>query len=148
MSRTIKFTSLLVAFLVSLAAASTAHGANGKYKVTARLFGNGPAKAKATYEQKSQNGQVQWRRFKVQIERAMPLQTFVIAVNGNVVGTAKANAGGVARFQLRWPAPDSPGDGLPMPANFPKLGKTDTVAAGSLSGVFFNPANGTMQKYR
>jgi len=119
------------------------------HRTIVRLFGPTIMKGKATYEERPRFGSTM-RRFKVEVERGLPLQAFAVDVNGDLVGTLTTNAGGFGKFELRTPQfIDGPEDGLPMPSGFPRLTNGDTVSVGPLSGTVFNTLTPTLsQRYR
>ena len=140
--------ALAMMIITALAFQSSAFAGSVKHRVRARLFGETPMKGQARYEQRIKDGQA-FKRFKVQIEHALPLQTFDVAVNGNTVGTITTNGLGRGKFELRTAAfIDSPGDGLPMPADFPKLDTGDTVSVGPLTGTMFDLKDKSVQRIR
>ena len=113
-------------------------GGNGELKMKANLFGGSAISGKATYLERPRDGTIE-RRFKVQVEDGTPGMIMAIHVNDYFAGSLQLNALGGAEFQLRTPQfIDDPGDGLPMPTDFPIIIDEDIVTVGSLSGVFFN----------
>jgi hypothetical protein len=148
MSRKITVLSLALMLIATLAFQSSAFAGSAKYRVRARLFGETPMKGQARYEQRIKDGQT-FKRFKVQIEKALPLQTFDVLVNGSVVGAITTNSLGRGKFELRTAAfIDSPGDGLPMPADFPKLDTGDSVSVGPLTGTIYDLKDKSVQRVR
>jgi hypothetical protein len=136
--KTTRFHSLLIAMLLAaLATPSLALAANDHYRVQATLFGPTPLKGKARYEERQKsNGLL--RRFKIEVQHGVPGQVHAIFVNGSQVGTVTVNALGRGKFELRTPQfISNPGDGQPMPANFPHLGTGDNVSVGPVSGTMF-----------
>jgi len=133
--------ALCVATLTLPAESGSGSGGSGgdsDVKYRANLFGGAPMSGKATYRERPRDGQTE-RRFKVQVEDGSPGVILAIHVNNYFAGTMQLNAFGRAEFQLRTAAfIDSPGDGLPMPADFPAIIDEDVVTVGPLSGVFFN----------
>jgi len=113
-------------------------GNNSDYKLKARLFGDTTMSGKATYRERPRDGQIE-RRFKVQVEDGTPGAILAIHVNDYFAGMMQLNSLGRAEFQLRTAAfIDDPGDGQPIPADFPILIDEDVVTVGTMSGVFFN----------
>jgi len=150
MLKSLSLGTLALALVATLAMQSTVEAASAAtHRTIIRLFGPTTMKGKATYEERPRYGST-LRRFKVEVERALPLQQFPIEVNGQLVGTISTNAGGFGKFELRTPQfIDSPDDGLPMPSGFPRLTTGDTVTVGPLSGTGFNTLIPTVsQRYR
>jgi hypothetical protein len=155
--RTVTLHGLIAMILAILALPSIASASDeDRLRVEARLFGPTPLKGKARYEERQRSNGLE-RRFKVEVERGVPGSVHTILVNGNNVGLVIINALGRGKFQLRTPEfIDSPGDGDPMPANFPNLTTGDTVNVGPISGVFFikdgsdggGGGGGGVQQYR
>ena len=140
--------NLIMALLACFIIANAAQAASNKHRAEARLFGAAPMKGKARYEERIKNGQP-FKRFKVEIEKALPFQTFDILVNGSQVGTLTTNVLGRGKFQLRTAAfIDSPGDGQPIPADFPKLDTGDVVSVGPLTGTIFDRRDNSVQRVR
>jgi len=134
--------ALLMQTSVEAASAAT-------HRTIIRLFGPTTMKGKATYEERPRFGST-LRRFKVEVERGLPLQEFPVEVNGTLVGLITTNAGGFGKFELRTPQFISgPQDGQPMPPGFPRMTTGDTVTVGPLSGSGFNTLTPTLsQRYR
>lgn len=113
-------------------------GNNSDFKLKARLFGSTAMTGKATYRERPREGTTE-RRFKVQVEHGTPGAVLAIHVGNYFAGSMQLNALGRAEFQLRTPQfIDSPGDGLPMPNDFPIIIDEDLVTVGPLSGVFWD----------
>lgn len=147
MLRSRKLSLTVLAFVASLAFGSTAF-AEWTHRATTRLFGPSPMKGHASYLERPRDGTME-RRFKVEIQNAIPLTTFQVKVNGVSVGSITANSFGKGKLQLRTPQfIDSPGDGLPMPDDFPHLDTNDMVVVGKLSGSFFDRFDDSVQRYR
>lgn len=140
----------LTATIIALLVTASAHA--GWDKMRADLFGgDGVVDGKATYRERTRNDGVE-RRFAIKVEDALPGTTFDVWVGNYFVGTMTANSLGTARIKLRTPQHiDDPGDGEPMPADFPVPQRTDIVVAGSLTGLFFernSDAFDDNQRYR
>lgn len=155
-TRPLTIHALIAMFLAVLAWPSLASAANDRYRVNGRLFGPTALKGQARYEERPKNGSLM-RRFKVEVEHGTPGQTFNVLVNGDNVGSITVNPLGRGKFELRTAQHiDSPGDGQPMPANFPKLGTADNVTVGPITGNMFittssgggNPPPPTVQSSR
>jgi hypothetical protein len=117
---------------------SSGGGGGDDFKLKANLFGNSVMSGKATYRERPRDGQIE-RRFKVQVEDGAPGQFLAVHVDDYLAGVIQLNSLGRVEFQLRTPAfIDSPGDGEPMPADFPIIIDEDMVTVGPLSGVFFD----------
>jgi hypothetical protein len=134
--------------VATLAFQSPVFAGSAKYRVRDRLFGETPMKGHARYEERNKDGQT-LKKFKVEIQMALPLHTFEVSVNGTMVGTVTTNGFGKGKFELRTAAfIDSPEDGLPMPADFPKLDTGDTVTVGPLTGTIFDLKDSSVQRVR
>ena len=150
MLKSLTLGTLALALASTLALQTSVEAASAATQRTIiRLFGPTTMKGKATYEERPRFGST-LRRFKVEVERALPLQQFPIEVNGQLVGTISTNAGGFGKFELRTPQFISgPQDGQPMPPGFPRMTTGDTVTVGPLSGSGFNTLTPTLsQRYR
>ena len=150
MLKSLSLGSFCVALAITLAVQASAQAASAATQRTIiRLFGPTVMKGKATYEERPRFGST-LRRFKVQVERGLPLQQFPVEVNGTLVGLITTNAGGFGKFELRTPQFISgPQDGQPMPPGFPRMTTGDTVTVGPLSGSGFNTLTPTFsQRYR
>ncbi len=146
MTRSFKFIGWAAALVASAALQTSAFAASNKHKVSARLFGPTPLKGNAVYEEKPKNGQT-FRRFKVEVERGVPLQSLDVFVNGNNFGTLVLNAVGRGEFQLRTASfIDDPHDGDPIPSNFPKLDTGDVIEVGPLTGIIFDQRDNSVQR--
>ncbi|RMH29180.1 MAG: hypothetical protein D6693_02415 [Planctomycetota bacterium] len=130
----------LVAVIATTAAAfvgATATAGAGDVKMEARLSGPTLASGKARYEERMKKNVLE-QRFKVQIEDAAPNADFAVVVAGVTVGVITTNDLGMGELQLRTATfIDDPGDGSPIPTDFPQVGPGDSVSVGSdLSGSF------------
>jgi hypothetical protein len=138
--RTFIVAAVLVAGLTSVAAAAN----RSAFTVKARLFGDATVSGHAVYVEKDRGRKGLERRFKVQVEDALPGETFDVFVNDFFVRPITADALGRAELQLRTRKfIEEPGDGRPMPPRFPRLELGDTVMVGHLSGVLFDRSKGT-----
>ncbi len=141
MFRSLSVVTLLVAALALFAAPTamspSAHAGMmaGWTKYIAKLKTNGSnMKGKASFLERPRAGTIE-ERFKVEIERAVPGKKYVVRVDGKKVGIVKANLLGRGKLQLRTAQfINSPGDGSPLPANFPQVGNNTVVTVGPLSG--------------
>jgi hypothetical protein len=132
--------AVLAAGLATLADAAS----QNVFTVKARLFGDATVSGHAVYVEKDRGVQGLERRFKVQIEDAVPGETFDIFVNDFFVRPITADALGRAELQLRTRKfIEEPEDGRPMPPRFPRLELGDVVTVGHLSGVFFDRSKAT-----
>lgn len=142
-----RFAGVVLAGSVMLMLTSTA-SASSWFRSQARLFGPTALKGKVTYEQRPRQGTTE-QRFKVEVERGVPLQVLQVRVNGNLVGSITVNSFGRGKLQLRTAQfIDSPGDGTPISAGFPRLDTGDVVTVGPLSGVFFDRIDTSVQRFR
>jgi hypothetical protein len=124
-------------------------------KYRAWLAGAPDVHAKADYRERIKHGMLE-RRFKVTIEGGEPGEMFDVYVNGELVGDVTANAAGEVCWQLRTPEfidddDDDDCDLEPMPDDFPRIEREDTVEVGSLSGIFYDAgreARGEKQVYK
>jgi hypothetical protein len=147
MNHGMTYPRLIIAILVTLVVHQSALAAISRHKATARLFGPTPLKGKAVYEERPRQGQ-RFQRFKVQVERGVPLQMLNVAVNGDVVGTIVLNAGGTGKLDLRTAAfIDDPHEAQPIPDGFPKLDTGDVVTVGPLTGIFFDRNDNRVQRF-
>lgn len=147
MTRSVVLSALVLALLASLTFQASAFGAAPRHKVSARLFGPTAMKGKATYEVKPKDG-VQFKRFKVEVERGVPGQRLSVRVNNRAVGSFLVNSVGVGKFELRTAQfIDSPGDGQPIPADFPNLDTGDIVVVGPLVGVIYDQLDDSDQRF-
>lgn len=140
----------ITATIIALLVTASAHA--GWDKMRADLFGgDGIVDGKSTYRERDRNDGLE-RRFAIKVEDAVPGTTFDVWLGDYFVGDMTANSLGIARIKLRTPQHiDDPGDGDPMPANFPVPQRTDIVVAGALSGLFFDrnsDASNDSQRYR
>lgn len=139
---------LLAVLIAGLSIHSAAMASSNVHKAKAKLFGPTPLKGQARYEQKPKQGQT-FKRFVVEVENGLPAQTLGVAVNGVTVGALTTNSNGRGELELRTEAfIDSPGDGSPIPANFPKLDTGDIVSVGPLVGVVFDKKDDSTQNFK
>jgi hypothetical protein len=132
--------TLIVAAILAAWLPSMASAAGGSaFKLKARLFGDTIVSGHVVYLEKDRGRNGLERRFKVQIEDARPGDAFDVFVNDSFAGTITANSLGRAKLQLRTRKfIDDPGDGQPMPRNFPRLQRGDVAVVGALAGVLFD----------
>lgn len=133
-------TSILAVTVVAAACfvAPTAEaGASTDIRLRARLEGNTLASGKSDYRERFRNGVLE-QRFKVQVEDATPGDELEVRVNGMLFGTIIVNNLGGAEMEFRTAQfIDDPGDGTPIPTDFPQLMAGDTITVGDdLSGVY------------
>jgi hypothetical protein len=116
---------------------ATAEAANNDVRVRARLSGNTPASGKADYRERTKKNTLE-QRFSVQIEGAAPGAIMPVLVNGAQVGLIFIDDFGLGEIQFRTEVfIDDPGDGTPIPTDFPRLAVGDTVQVGdALFGTF------------
>ncbi|MCB9838727.1 MAG: hypothetical protein H6813_05260 [Phycisphaeraceae bacterium] len=109
----------------------TDHRAEARFASTTSL-----ASGKAKYREKS-NGTVIQQRFSVEVEDATPGDTLTVLVNGNMYGSVVVNDLGGAELQFRTAEfIDDPGDGDPIPTEFPRINPGDSISVGDMSATF------------
>jgi hypothetical protein len=105
-------------------------------RMRAALSGKTLASGRAEYRERMR-GNVLEQRFSISVEDATPGAALEVTVNGVMFGTVIVNALGNADLQFRTTTfIDDPGDGSPIPTDFPRLQAGDVVTAGGLSGSF------------
>lgn len=118
-----------------VAAPATAGGTPTQIRIEGRLSGKGLASGKATYRDRFRAGLLE-QRFKVNVEDMAANTDVPVAINGDAFAIITTNALGAGEFQYRTAQfIDDPGDGSPLPSDFPRLSAGTTVTAGPLSGV-------------
>lgn len=142
MFKSLSVVTLLVAalalFAVSAATAPSAQaGMLGWTKYIAKLSGNGAFKGKASFLERPREGTIE-ERFKVEIQHGIPGKKYAVRVNGKKVGYITANLLGKGKLQLRTAQfIDNPGDGDPLPSNFPNVKNGVEVSIGNkIFGTF------------
>jgi hypothetical protein len=131
--------------LVGLAAISTlvATADAGKIAGTdirtrAEFAGPGLASGKADYRERTRNNLIE-QRFSVEVEDATAGDALTVSVNGITFGTIVVNDLGVAELQFRTAEfIDDPGDGDPIPTEFPRINAGDVIVVGKMTGTFVN----------
>ena len=107
------------------------HRAEARFSSTTSL-----ASGKAKYRERS-NASVIQQRFSVEVEDATPGDSLTIMVNGNMYGTVIVNDLGGAELQFRTAEfIDDPGDGEPIPSEFPRIDPGATISVGNMSATF------------
>jgi hypothetical protein len=102
------------------------------------LIDNTPADGKAEYRQDPKAAGLD-RRFKVEIEDAPANTSYQVRVNGQLVATITTNGSGFVEFQYRTAQfISNPGDGIPMPSNFPTPQAGDVVTVGAMTATLEN----------
>jgi hypothetical protein len=123
-----------VSVLVASADAGKISGT--EIRTRAEFAGMGLASGKADYRERSRNNLIE-QRFSVEVEDAMPGDALTVSVNGITFGTIVVNDLGVAELQFRTAEfIDDPGDGDPIPTEFPRINPGDTISVGAMKGVF------------
>lgn len=109
----------------------------GEVRLRADLNGPTLASGSADYRERIRNNTLE-QRFSVEVEDATPGDQLAVVVNGIMFGTIVVNDLGTAELQFRTETfIDDPGDGTPIPTDFPRLAAGDTITVGpNLSGVF------------
>jgi len=94
------------------------------------------ASGKAKYRERTR-GKLIEQRFDIEVEDANPGDSLAVFVNGNMYGTMIVNDLGVAELQFRTAEfIDDPGDGTPIPTEFPRTNPGATISVGDMSGTF------------
>ena len=135
--------TLIAATLIALTAAlvgvnKPAAAANSnEVRLRAQLTGNTLASGKAKYRERTRGNTLE-QRFSVEVEDSTPGDLLAVTVNGVTFGTIVVNDLGVAELQFRTTSfIDDPGDGKPLPPDFPMLMPGDFITVGpDLSGTF------------
>lgn len=130
----------LVALMLTLtfiAPQPDAYAGNNDYRVRARMSGSTLMSGQANYRERTKKGVFE-QRFNVQVEDGDPGASVVITLNGSMtIGTIVLDDFGFGELQLRTETfIDDPGDGSPIPTDFPTILIGDTVSVGPVSGVF------------
>lgn len=114
----------------------TAGGTPAQIRIQGRLTAAKTlASGKATYRDRFRNGLLE-QRFKVNVEDMAPGVDVPISINGEPFAIVTTNSLGAGEFQFRTTQfIDDPGDGSPLPSDFPRLTAGTTVSAGPISGV-------------
>ena len=128
-------------------------GDDSDLKIIAKLFGSTAMSGKSTYRAKPNDGTIE-ERFKVEIEDGPANALLDVHINGQFITTLTLSSNGFIEFQYRTAQfIDDPGDGLPMPDDFPVINSGDVITVGPLSGIFFIKSSGgssdvPVQKFR
>ncbi|MHC5003711.1 MAG: hypothetical protein ACYTJ0_11360, partial [Planctomycetota bacterium] len=110
-------------------------GDTQRYRLRGNLDGPTAMDGKVRYLERLRNGRL-LRRFKVEVEDGTPGNLLDVLVNGTLVGVIEIDDMDEGRLELRSPEfIDDPGDGLPMPDDFPSLLPGDVVTVGPLQTV-------------
>lgn len=138
MNRTLTLALAGMASTVMVASAAqfaTAANSNS-YRVRAELSGPTLASGKADYRER-QRGNVLEQRFSVEVEDFAPDTELAVHVNGMLFGTIITDAFGGGELQFRTAQfIDDPGDGSPIPTDFPRINAGDAITVGPISGSF------------
>lgn len=125
-----------VVVAVSAMMATPVQAGGGDYRVRANLGGSTLASGKASYRDRIRAGTIE-QRFQVNVEDGTPGSTVEIHVNGALFGSVVLNDLGGGEFSYRTVQfIDDPGDGSPIPTDFPRLAAGDVITVGVLSGTF------------
>ena len=136
MFRTALLTVLSVAMLAVTTTQTDAAAKRDDFRLRARMSGNTLVSGKADYRERTRDNTLE-QRFSVEVEDAAPGETFEVRVNGALFGTITADDLGVAELQFRTAQfIDDPGDGTPIPTDFPRLAAGDMITVGPVSGAF------------
>lgn len=94
------------------------------------------ASGKAKYRERSR-GKLIEQRFDIEVEDANPGDTLAVFVDGNMYGMMIVNDLGVAELQFRTAEfIDDPGDGTPIPTEFPRINPGASISVGDMNGTF------------
>lgn len=94
------------------------------------------ASGKAKYRERSRANLIE-QRFDIEVEDATPGDTLTVFVDGNMYGTMVVNDLGVAELQFRTAEfIDDPGDGTPIPTEFPRINPGTSISVGDMNGTF------------
>jgi len=127
---------LSAAMLFAVVAPTQAAAKRDDLRLRARMSGATLMSGKADYRERTRDNTLE-QRFSVEVEDATPGETLEVRVNGALFGTITADDFGVAELQFRTAQfIDDPGDGTPIPTDFPRLAAGDTVTVGPISGAF------------
>ncbi len=138
MNRTLSLALAGLASTVVVASASQfALAANSNsFRVRANLSGMTLASGSADYRER-QRGNVLEQRFSVEVEDFAPDTELAVQVNGMLFGTIITDALGGGELQFRTAQfIDDPGDGTPLPTDFPHIAAGDSITVGPISGTF------------
>jgi hypothetical protein len=117
-------------------------GDDNDFKILAKLFGSTTMSGKGLYRVRPKDGTIE-ERFKIEIEDGPAGELLDVHINGQFIVTLTLNNNGFVEFQYRTAQfIDDPGDGLPMPDDFPTIGTGDVLTIGPLSGIFFVKESG------
>ncbi|MGP1309667.1 MAG: hypothetical protein ACTS27_05665 [Phycisphaerales bacterium] len=126
----------LASLAAIVATADAGKVAGVEIRTRAEFAGQGLASGKADYRERSRNNLIE-QRFSIEVEDAQPGESFTVSVNGITFGTIVANDLGVAELQFRTAEfIDDPGDGDPIPSEFPRLNAGDVITVGKMMGTF------------
>jgi hypothetical protein len=99
-------------------------------KAKAQISNAGPGlKAQAEYQQKTKKG-VTHQKLSIQVKNAFPLQTLLVAVNGETIGSIQTNAFGRGKLKLK-----TPQNAIPL------IGSGSVLTIGEHSATFFTKAD-------
>lgn len=138
LKQTLALVSVLVASaaLALVSSSAIAGGNNTELKLRADLSGKTLASGKAKYRERMRNNTLE-QRFDIEVEDAPAGEQWTVQVNGITFGTIVINDLGVGELQFRTATfIDDPGDGSPIPTDFPRLQPGDMVTVGAVSGAF------------
>jgi hypothetical protein len=126
----------LVVAVVTVSINSEARAGGGDYRVRANLSGGTLASGKATYRDRVRGSTIE-QRFQVNVEDGTPGDLVEIQINGSLFGTVVLNDLGAGEFSYRTVQfIDDPGDGDPIPTDFPRIEAGDVITVGVMSGTF------------
>ena len=94
------------------------------------------ASGKAKYRERTQNNVIR-QRFSVEVEDATPGDSLSVMIDGVMFGTIIVNDLGVGNLQFRTAEfIDNPGDGDPIPSEFPRIDPGAQITVGGMNGTF------------
>lgn len=109
---------------------------SNQYRVRADLSGKTLASGNADYRERMRGNTLE-QRFSVEVEDFAPDTELTVEVNGMLFGTIITDGFGGGELQFRTAQfIDDPGDGSPIPTDFPRINPGDDIVVGPISGTF------------
>lgn len=107
------------------------------HRTEARFSSNSSlASGKAKYRERT-NGNTIQQRFSIEVEDATPGDALAVVINGNLYGMIVVNDLGMGELQFRTAEfIDDPGDGDPIPSEFPRIDPGAKISVGDMNGTF------------
>lgn len=126
----------LAVAVVTFSINTEAQAGRGDYRVRANLSGGTLASGKATYRDRVRGATIE-QRFQVNVEDGTPGEMVEIHINGALFGSVVLNDLGAGEFSYRTVEfIDDPGDGDPIPTDFPRIEAGDVITVGVMNGTF------------